>query len=145
MFLKGKLLRFDPFIFPDGGKPKSKFFVVLNNDGEGVLLASLPTSKDHVPSDVVFKGGCLDMPERSINVFGFLPEQTVTDKFSFPRPTFIYGSALRIYPQNEFTRQQSTGETMITDLGQIENTLFNSLLECLRNSPEVKRKYKKLL
>lgn len=145
MFQKGQLLRFDPFIFPDGGQPKSKFFVVLNNNGEGVLLASLPTSKDHVPSDVVFNGGCLEMPERNINVFGFLPGQTVTDRFSFPLPTFIYGSALRIYPQNEFIRQQTAGETLITDLGIIDNTLFTSLLECLRNSSEVKRKYKKLL
>lgn len=89
MFKKGQLLRFDPFIFPDGGHPKPKFFVVLNEDGEGLLLASLPTSKDHVPADVVFSGGCLEMPERNINVFGFLPGQQVTSSFSFPRATFI--------------------------------------------------------
>lgn len=65
------------------------------------------------------------------------------DPFIFS--TFIYGSALRTYPQQEFIRQQTAGETLITDLGIIENTLFDSLLECLRNSSEVKRKYKKLL
>lgn len=145
MFHKGQLLRFDPFIFPDGGQPKAKYFIVLDNNGEGVLLASLPTSKDHVPSDITFNGGCLEIPERNFNVFGFMPSQPVTQTFAFTLPTFIYGSALKIYPQSEFLRQQADGETIITGLGEIEEQMFSSLLECLRNSSEVKRKYKKLL
>jgi len=145
MFYKGQLLRFDPFIFPDGGQPKPKYFVTLNNDGEGILLASLPTSKDHVPTDVTFAGGCLEMPERNINVFGFNSGQQITPSFSFPRPTFIYGSALKMYPQSEFLRQQTECETIITDLGTIDTTIFQTLLDCLRNSSSVKRKFKKLL
>jgi len=60
-------------------------------------------------------------------------------------PTFIYGSALKMYPQAEFLRQQTERETVITDLGTIDTTLFQALLDCLRNSSSVKRKFKKLL
>jgi hypothetical protein len=60
MFEPGNLLYFNPFIFPDGGDPKPKFFVVLGEVEETVLLASLPTSKDHIPSDVEVASGCLD-------------------------------------------------------------------------------------
>ena len=48
MFSPGNLLYFNPFIFPDGGVPKPKYFLVLAEAGDDVLLASLPTSKDHV-------------------------------------------------------------------------------------------------
>ena len=37
-----------------------------------ILLASLPTSKDHVPSDLEVKYGCLNIPERMLNIFVFL-------------------------------------------------------------------------
>lgn len=53
MFEEGSLLLFRPFIFKNGVTPKDKFFLVLGKDIQGgLLLASLPTSKDHVPSDV---------------------------------------------------------------------------------------------
>ena len=49
MFEEGNLLLFRPFIFKNGVTPKDKFFLVLGKDIQGgLLLASLPTSKDHV-------------------------------------------------------------------------------------------------
>ena len=49
MFKEGQLLRFDPFIFKNGAKPKPKYFLVLAIQDTSMLLVSLPTSKDHVP------------------------------------------------------------------------------------------------
>ena len=71
MFEKGNLLLFRPFVFKNGAMPKDKFFLVLENVDGNLLLASLPTSKDHVPSDVEVKHGCLDLAERFVNVFVF--------------------------------------------------------------------------
>lgn len=145
MFEVGKLLRFDPFIFPDGGQPKPKYFIVLNNDGAGILLASLPTSKDHVPTDVTFSEGCLEIPERCINVFAFSAGQKVTPDFAFPRATFVYGAALKLYMSADFVRQTEKGDIKITDLGQIDEGLFAALKECLKNSAAVRGKFKKML
>lgn len=69
MFEKGNLLLFRPFVFKNGAMPKDKFFLVLENVDGNLLLASLPTSKDHVPSDMEVKHGCLDLAERFVNVF----------------------------------------------------------------------------
>lgn len=55
----GTLLYFSPFWFPDGGQPKPKYFVVLYNEDKDMLLASLPTSKDHIPSDIEMQAGCI--------------------------------------------------------------------------------------
>ena len=43
-FQQGAILYFDPFIFPDGGSPKPKYFLVLKHVDDTLLLASLPTS-----------------------------------------------------------------------------------------------------
>lgn len=53
MFETGNLLLFKPFLFKNGALPKNKFMVVLGKDADGsMVLASLPTSKDYVPSDM---------------------------------------------------------------------------------------------
>lgn len=77
MFEKGNLLLFRPFVFKNGAMPKDKFFLVLENVDGNLLLASLPTSKDHVPSDVEVKHGCLDLAERFVNVFVFLSGEEI--------------------------------------------------------------------
>ena len=88
-------------MFKNGATPKDKFFVVLKELEGNILLASLPTSKDHVPSDVEVKHGCLDMTERFVNVFVFLSGEEIANKadgtrFSFKKNTFIYGANLDV-------------------------------------------------
>lgn len=63
MFEEGNLLFFRPFLFKNG-EPQDKFFLVLKKLDGDILLASLPTSKDHVPSDLEVKHGCLNISER---------------------------------------------------------------------------------
>ena len=64
MFEEGNLLFFRPFLFKNGAESQDKFFLVLKKLDGDILLASLPTSKDHVPSDLEVKHGCLNIPER---------------------------------------------------------------------------------
>lgn len=64
MFEQGNLLYFEPFIFKNGAKPKNKYMVVLGKDiDRNMIIASLPTSKDHVPGDMEVKAGCLELPD----------------------------------------------------------------------------------
>lgn len=87
MFEEGNLLLFRPFIFKNGATPKDKFFLVLGKDIQGgLLLASLPTSKDHVPSDVEVKHGCLDIAERFVNVLILFQAR----KFSTPSMETVF-------------------------------------------------------
>lgn len=152
MFKPGNLLFFKPFIFKNGAPPKDKFMVVLGQDASGnALLASLPTSKDHVPSDVKVKGGCVDLPERQVNVFVFTAGEAITieqddaPSFTFDVNTFIYGSDLDTYPVNTFHQQIIENITQVEFKGRISDTYFTALKNCLQNSKMVKNKYKRVL
>lgn len=145
LFITGTLLRFDPFWFPDGGQPKPKYFVVLHKDDSSVLLASLPTSKDHVPSDVAMQSGCIELPERNFNAFVFLAGSQVTDTFAFPRNTFIYGGGIHVYDYEAIKHPVENSQSNVTKIGAILPSLFAELIACLKASTSVRRKYKKML
>lgn len=146
MFEPGNLLYFNPFIFPDGGDPKPKFFVVLGEVEETVLLASLPTSKDHIPSDVELASGCLEIPERMINAYTFLANEVVTENgFYFEKNTFIYGQNVKTYNTIAFSEQEKAGETAIEFKGKMRSDLFTALKDCLRNSDAVRKRFKQYL
>lgn len=54
MFAEGQVLKFDPFLFKNGAPSKPKYYVVLKHMdfAGGLMMASLPTSQDHVPGDL---------------------------------------------------------------------------------------------
>lgn len=146
MFEPGNLLYFNPFIFPDGGEPKPKFFVVLGEVDETVLLASLPTSKDHIPSDMEVKSGCLEIPERMVNAYTFVTNEIVTDTgFFFEKNTFIYGQNIKTFNSVAFLSQLTSGQTVIEVKGKLKPEIFSALKDCLKNSDAVRKRYKKYL
>lgn len=146
MFEPGNLLYFNPFVFPDGGNPKPKFFVVLGEVDESVLLASLPTSKDHIPSDVEVTSGCLEIPERMVNAYVFMANEVITDNgFFFEKNTFIYGQNINTYNTVAFLEQQFSGEITLEAKGTLKAAIFSSLKNCLKNSDAVRKKFKKYI
>lgn len=146
MFKEGALLYFDPFLFKNGASPKRKYFIVLHRTDDDILLASLPTSKDHIPSDEEIRYGCLESPERRISVFVFIARQAVaTNGFAFPRNTFVYGADLDEYRADVFLNQQETNKTQIIQMGILQPTVFADLKRCLSESKMVKNRYRRLL
>ncbi len=150
MFNEGELLFFDPFQFDDGTS-RRKFFVVLKNDNGSSLLASLPTSKDHIPADLDVHAGCYEYPNRGVNVYVFLAGDNVAldsntgAPFQFDINTFIYGASLNLFPVSVFLQQQLNHETTITSKGRLRQDLFDDLKKCLKNSVLVKNKFKRML
>ena len=146
MFEPGNLLYFNPFIFPDGGDPKPKFFIVLGEIDETVLLASLPTSKDHIPSDIEVKSGCIEIPDRMVNAYIFLANEVVTDDgFFFEKNTFIYGQNIKTYNSVAFLGQTASGKVVIEKKGKLKDEVFTALKDCLKNSDSVRKRYKQYL
>lgn len=146
MFEVGSLLFFRPFLFKNGQKPEPKFFVVLGTIDEEVILASLPTSKNHIPASYGDKAGCLNDDEQCFNAYKFNAGVSVTEtNYAFIKPTFIYGEQLDTYPLSAFLEQQYRGETIIEELGLLKADLFEELKMCLKNSMKVKRKFKRYL
>lgn len=146
MFEPGNLLFFNPFIFPDGGDPKPKFFIVLGEIDETILLASLPTSKDHIPSDIEIKSGCLEIPERMVNAYIFKANEVLTDTgFFFEKNTFIYGQNIKTYNSVAFLGQAASGKVVIEEKGKLRDDIFTALKDCLKNSDSVRKKFKQYL
>ena len=145
-FQQGAILYFDPFIFPDGGSPKPKYFLVLKRMDDTLLLASLPTSKDHVPVFIEKRHGCIERSDISFNCYYFDLSVPICDNgFSFPVETYVYGFRLQNFNLNNLLLQELTDKTTIEECGTLTKSEYQALIHCLTHSPEVKRGYRKLL
>ena len=141
MYEAGDLLKFSPFEFKNGNQPKPKYFIVLAHIDKKVMMATLPTSKDHVPADVVVKSGCVDIKERGVNAYVFSPNDKVTATFSFPRQTFVYGEQVDEYE----TKYLDEMDSSVDYLGKIESHVFHDLKDCIKKAQMLRRKYRNLL
>jgi len=150
MFEEGDLLHFDPFYFEDGTS-KKKYFLVLKNENGMTVLASLPTSKDHIPADMDVHAGCFEFSDRGINAYVFMAGDDIAinpstgQHFSFSQNTFVYGANLDMFPLATFVAQQLSGQTNVTVKGKINQDIFDDLIKCLKQSSSVKNKYKRML
>lgn len=72
MFKPSNILYFGPFIFSNGDAPKAKYFLVLKETTGNLILASLPTSKDSVPTSIPLRHGCLEEESINLNCYIFL-------------------------------------------------------------------------
>lgn len=145
-FSEGSVLYFNPFVFPDGGTPKPKYFIVLKHVGEKLLLASLPTSKDNVPSFINKSHGCIENPDINFNCYYFDPVVTVCDNgFSFPMETYVYGFRLKEFDVSTFLVQETQGDTVIEEKGRLTSEEYKALIQCLASSNSVKRGFRALL
>ena len=138
---EGTLLYCDPFVFKNGATPKPKYFIVLANTDDGVMLASLPTSKDYVPADAEVMRGAVNIPERGVNAYVFEAGDQVTDTYCFPRRTYVYGEQVDDYTEEDLNAMGST----IQNLGVLKPELLADLKACLKQASNIKRKYVKWL
>jgi hypothetical protein len=68
----------------------------------------------------------------------------VTDTgFSFDKDTYMYGNELGDYDVELFNTKYTTSEIEVK--GRLTEAEFNSIKTCFANSPNVKRKYRRML
>jgi hypothetical protein len=146
MYKAGNILYFTPFYFKNGNKAKPKYFVILKEiDGESIL-ASLPTRKDSIPENEVIERGCVELPDINLNCFVFSPEIEVTkcNKF-FDFKTHIYGYQIDSYKIEDLNDIYRIEETDYVIFGEMKDEIFSQLIDCLKDSKAVKRKFIRLL
>ncbi len=151
MFEEGNILYFNPFYFENGNPPKPKYFLVLRNMEGGIILASLPTSHDHIPSSMKKRHGCIDDSSINFNCYYFKEEKSIAYnekdncEFSFPRDTYVYGYRISLFDKEKFNEQIISSKTIVTYKGKLYTEEMKQLYECLRNSSSVKRLFRRLL
>lgn len=143
-------MRFDPFFFKNGAKPKPKYFLVLAIQEESLLLASLPTSQDHVPSSMEHLSGCINDEVGCFNAYVFDAGVTVSvndagEEFCFPKRTYVYGEQLDTYFFSSVKELADRQDVIVEDKGILKDHYLTDIKKCLKNSSRVKRGYKRML
>jgi len=146
MLEQGNLLYFTPYYFPDGNLRKNKYFVVLGEAGDDLIVANLPTSKDRVPNYIKKQHGCIDSSDINFNCYFFQKGVSISDSgYSFPENTYIYGEQITTANKKimyDIYRKEGKDYEIKCRLSKQE---FSSIIKCLRNSKSVKNKIKRML
>ena len=146
MYTPGTILYFRPFRFPDGGLPKNKYFIILHTSGENALIASLPTSIDHVPRTIEKRHGCIDHPEINFNCYFFEAGKAITKEgWGFPIDTYVYGPQVKTYDKHTFREIYAVEGVDYEIIGRLNKAEFDALNACIRNSVTVARKIRRQL
>ena len=145
MFLPGQILYFNSFQFKNGNPSKTKYFIILACVDNAVILASLPTRTNTVPSFVNIKHGCINLDDRCYNCYLFEKHKIIGEKgFCFDMPTFIYGNQIEDYSIQQMEANYMEGIDYIVE-DMLLKQEFDAIISCFKNSGSVKHKIKKRL
>ena len=111
-----------------------------------VVLASLPSSKVHLPTAVPLVHGCVEEPENGINCYIFEANRPITQcGWSFPLPTFLYGMWLDDFEIATLETNYSISGVDYEIIGMLNPEELQAVISCFKESATVKRKYKRML
>lgn len=146
LYTPGKIIYFDPFYFKNGASARSKYFLVLKVIDNMTILASLPSSKYHLPSSLNIDHGCIEIPAGCINCYVFKSGQVITKcGFSFDLDTFLYGQWLDEYSLENLNDMYQVEGIEYKIIGELLDDELQKVIECFVASAVVKRKFRRLL
>lgn len=146
MFSPGNIIYFTPFYFKNGNASKPKYFIVLKKDQESTIIATLPTSKDHVPQFISKRHGCINEDTINFNCYMFIANTIITENsWAFPRDTYVYGQQIDLFDKTLLEEIYAVEEIDYKVMGKLTETEFRNLLNCIINSSSIKRKLRNLL
>ena len=144
MFEARNLLYFKEYYFENGNPAKPKYFLILKSDENGVMIISLPSSKDFIPENVTKKHGCINIPDKQIGCYFFQKNITITDcNFSFPLDTYIYSGLITKIEITKIKYIYTPKDYKL--IGKIKEKEYFDIIKCLKNSPNINSKFKKIL
>ncbi|MDR1563105.1 MAG: hypothetical protein LBS54_08530 [Dysgonamonadaceae bacterium] len=146
MYQAGNIIYFTPFHFKKG-EPKNKYFLVLATTESSLIVASLPTSQDHIPSGIRKEHGCINDTEKCVNCYFFEKHKIISEcgTFGFPRDTYIYGEQVDVFSKEKMIKQYRIEKEDYIIVCKLSDTEFQSIKNCLKLSGNLKRKVKKYL
>ncbi len=146
MFKAGHIYYFKSFKFNNEAEPKEKYFIVLKETKNSILIGTLPTRTNKIPSFVDKEHGCINILERQYNCYLFQQNKPVCKNgFGFNLPTFVYGSDIDYYRKEKFMEDHPIDGTDYIEQGELSELEFKQLLECFQNSNAVKKGIKRAL
>ena len=90
--------------------------------------------------------GCIDDPEINFNCYCFEKNRTITENgWSFPKETYVYGYRLALFSLTDMDSKYKIENVDFQQKGKLLDFEYKAIISCLRDSPAVKRKYRRLL
>ena len=88
----------------------------------------------------------MELPDINLNCFVISEDiEVTTSNKTFNFPTHIYGHQLDSYDLKLMDELYKIEEVDFIVWGKMKENLYQSLIDCLKSSSAVKRKYKRLL
>lgn len=145
MFAQGEIIYFTPFFFQNGqSASKPKYFIVLSNDNEKSIIATLPTRTNNAPSLNTNLHGCNNHDERKFNCYVFSKDTCICENgFSFYLPTYIYGNDIETYEVSILRSVYTNPRSDYRVEGKLTDSEFTALMDCIKNSSSVKNGIKR--
>lgn len=146
MFSEGQIVYFMPFFFKNGNTSKNKYFIVLKNIDNKLIIASLPTRSNKAPALINVTHGCINNDDRCFNCYLFESNRIISDNgFFFDMNTYVYGNEVEDYEMEMLSSVYAIEGVDYEVVGKLSNNEYLDLHTCLLNSSSIKRKIKKLL
>lgn len=141
------IILFTPFHFPNGAESKDKFFVVLKNSGNDLVLSVLPSSKSYFPNDLEQVNGCHEYPDRSFNCFIIPNTEQITECGKcFDETTYLYGGyGLMTLKIDELKATYPVEDINYHKFGVMSEERFKDIIECFKKSSQTKQKHRRML
>lgn len=142
----GTLLHIPNYVF-ENGDSKNKFFLLLKEVNGAQLIVSLPSSIEYFPADVVINHGCIDLIQAQQTTYCFKAGYILdsNNNFSFSKDTYLHGCWLQEIDRTLFFQTYPVKDFHYEIKGVLDKNELDSVIECFKNSPSVKRRIKKLL
>ena len=146
VYKQGQILYFEPFYFLNGNTSKNKYFIVLKQVGEEIIVASLPTSKDFVPRFIPKVHGCLKSDEANFCCYYFEQDKPITDNdWAFSRDTYLYAEQIDIYELSLLTEMYKFEGIDYQVVGCLTQMEYQNLTDCVKDSKAIRRKVRRVL
>jgi hypothetical protein len=146
VFSEGNLIYFTPFYFKNGRPSANKYFIVLKTMGSQTIIASLPTSINHVPSFLQHVHGCINNDENKVNCYLFEKNRPICENgYCFDLHTYVHGNEVLDYEVEVFMNVYKVEGQDYVIKGKLTNGELAALIDCIIKSGSVKKKIKQWL
>lgn len=146
MFRERCIFYFANFKFNNGNDPKDKYFIVLKETSDRLIIGTLPTRKNKIPAFVTIDHGCINIEERQYNCYLFQKYKKICkNNFCFDMPTFIYGGDIDYYSKEKMQADYPQEGVNFILQGELSDEEYDKIIKCLQHSNSVRRGIKKKL
>ena len=144
---EGQLLFFPKFVFSNGEVSEGKFFLVLKNVAQDVILVSLPSSRKNIPAKLYNHTGCYYDEASRLSFYAFRRGVAITEcGFTFDKDTLLYGNYLQTYSKSSIKSKYPTEGEDYQVKGVVCREVMIAIHKCFREAKSVvKRKYQRML